>query len=141
MKYTEIYGDLFNVDKKYYLAHCISSDFVLGKGIAVEFVKRYNMKAKLHNRFLVCGDYPTCLMVDNVFNLVTKEKYWHKPTYQTLRGALVDMRTQMERYEIKYVAMPLIGSGLDKLEWSKVSEIIKDVFAETDVEILVVKKG
>ena len=141
MVYREIYGDLFQVDKKYYLAHCISADFALGKGIAVEFNKRYDMKRKLCNQFLVNGDcWPTCYMIDNVFNLVTKEKYWHKPTYQTLRAALVDMRKHIERYDIKYVAMPMIGSGLDRLEWFKVSEIIKDVFKNTDVEILVVRR-
>lgn len=141
MTYREVYGDLFNVDKKYYLAHCISADFALGKGIAVEFNKRYDMKKKLHNQFIVNDDcWPTCYMIDNVFNLVTKEKYWHKPTYQTLRGALVDMRKHIERYDIKYVAMPMIGSGLDRLEWLKVSEIIKDVFKNTDVEILVVRR-
>lgn len=141
MTYREVYGDLFNVDKKYYLAHCISADFALGKGIAVEFNKRYDMKKKLHNQFIVNDDcWPTCYMIDNVFNLVTKEKYWHKPTYQTLRGALVDMRKHIERYDIKYVAMPMIGSGLDRLEWLKVSEIIKDVFKNSDVEILVVRR-
>ena len=141
MTYREVYGDLFNVDKKYYLAHCISADFALGKGIAVEFNKRYDMKKKLHNQFIVNDDcWPTCYMIDNVFNLVTKEKYWHKPTYQTLRGALVDMRKHIERYDIKYIAMPMIGSGLDRLEWLKVSEIIKDVFKNSDVEILVVRR-
>lgn len=140
MIYREIYGDLFQVDGKYYLAHCISADFALGKGIAVEFNKRFDMKRKLNNQFLVNGDFPTCCMIDNVFNLVTKEKYWHKPTYQTLRGALVDMRNHIERYEIKYVAMPMIGSGLDRLEWSKVSELIKDVFSNVDVEILIVRR-
>lgn len=141
MTYREVYGDLFNVDKKYYLAHCISADFALGKGIAVEFNKRYDMKKKLHNQFIVNDDcWPTCYMIDNVFNLVTKEKYWHKPTYQTLRAALVDMRKHIERYDIKYVAMPMIGSGLDRLEWLKVSEIIKDVFKNSDVEILVVRR-
>lgn len=141
MIYREIYGDLFQVDKKYYLAHCISADFALGKGIAVEFNKRFNMKQKLHNQFLVNADYPTCCMIDNVFNLVTKEKYWHKPTYQTLREALVDMCKHIERYDIKYVAMPMIGAGLDRLEWSKVSDLIQDVFKDIDVEILVVKRG
>ena len=40
---------------------------------------------------------------------------------------------------IKKVAMPVIGCGLDKLEWYKVSGIIKEVFADTDIEILVCK--
>ena len=47
MIYCEVYGDLFNVDKKYYLAHCISADFALGKGIAVEFNKRYDELLKV----------------------------------------------------------------------------------------------
>lgn len=140
MIYREVYGDLFDVDEKYYLCHCISADFALGKGIATGFNKRFNMKNKLHNQYLVNADYHVCLMVDNVFNLVTKEKYWHKPTYQTLYEALVDMRKHIVRYEIKHLAMPLIGAGLDKLDWNKVSEIIKEVFCNTDIEILVVKR-
>lgn len=38
------------------------------------------------------------------------------------------------------LAMPRIGCGLDKLEWSKVKAIIEEVFADTDVEILVCVK-
>lgn len=38
------------------------------------------------------------------------------------------------------LAMPKIGCGLDILEWNKVSEIIKDVFKDTDIEILVCVK-
>ncbi len=140
MVYREIYGDLFNVDSKYFLVHCISSDFALGKGIAVEFNKRYNMKAKLHNQYLVNSDYPISLMVDNVFNLVTKEKYWHKPTYKTLEGALLSMRQQIELYQVKCIAMPTIGSGLDRLDWSRVSSMIQHIFSDLDIEILVVRR-
>ena len=140
MVYREIYGDLFNVDSKYFLVHCISSDFALGKGIAVEFNKRYNMKAKLHNQYLVNSDYPISLMVDNVFNLVTKEKYWHEPTYKTLEGALLSMRQQIELYQVKCIAMPTIGSGLDRLDWSRVSSMIQHIFSDLDIEILVVRR-
>ena len=66
MIYIEEYGDLFQVDKKYYLCHCISSDFALGKGIAVEFNKRYNMRAKLNAMYMVNAVYPKALLVDNV---------------------------------------------------------------------------
>ena len=41
--------------------------------------------------------------------------------------------------ECKKIAMPVIGCGLDRLDWSKVSDIIKDVFSDTDIEILVCK--
>lgn len=38
------------------------------------------------------------------------------------------------------IAMPIIGCGLDKLSWNKVSDIIKDVFMNTNMEILVCKQ-
>lgn len=38
--------------------------------------------------------------------------------------------------EVKKIAMPKIGSGLE-LQWNKVSEIIQEVFKDTDIEILV----
>ena len=40
MEYKEIKGNLFDAPKDAYLVHCISADFALGAGIAVEFNKR-----------------------------------------------------------------------------------------------------
>jgi O-acetyl-ADP-ribose deacetylase (regulator of RNase III) len=41
---------------------------------------------------------------------------------------------------ITKIAMPIIGCGLDRLQWDRVSEIIKEVFKNTDIEILVCKQ-
>jgi hypothetical protein len=35
--------------------------------------------------------------------------------------------------------MPLIGCGLDRLRWDKVRNIVENVFADTDIDILVCK--
>jgi len=35
------------------------------------------------------------------------------------------------------LAMPEIGCGLDKLQWESVSEIIKDEFMETEINIVI----
>lgn len=42
MIYKEEKRDLFSVPDNYYLAYCTSADFALGKGIAVEFDKRFD---------------------------------------------------------------------------------------------------
>lgn len=135
MNLVEKKMDLFTVDKEYYLAHCVSADYALGAGIAVEFNNRYNMREELKKigRF----SYPDAVVVDNVYNLVTKEKYWHKPTYFNLESALLMARRNMVGNGIKKLAMPRIGSGLDKLEWDKVKVVIERVFKDTDIEILV----
>ena len=36
------------------------------------------------------------------------------------------------------VAMPTIGSGLDRLDWVKVKEIILDVFKDVHVTVVIV---
>lgn len=82
------------------------------------------------------------------FNLVTKEKYWQKPTYNSLKAVLINAKLYSLMVSDKGVkkpkpvklAMPRIGCGLDRLQWDKVKAIIEEVFANTDVEILVCVK-
>lgn len=140
MTYKEEVRDLFSVPDDYYLAHCISADFNTGKGIVVEFDKRFGIKEKLQTKypnFLNQYTGGNCLLTDKVFNLVTKPNYWSKPTYRTLKESLVCMKDLCIKNSTMKIAMPVIGCGLDRLEWNKVSEIIKEVFADTDIEILV----
>ena len=40
MELVEVKKDLFSVEPNYYLAHCVSADFVLGAGIARQFTAR-----------------------------------------------------------------------------------------------------
>lgn len=129
--------DLFSIPHGYYFAHCISRDYKLGAGIAVEFDKRYGMKRKLNLMYEDKSAQHDALLVDNVFNLVTKEKYYHKPTYQSLKRALEYMKDMMIDFHIDKVAMPRIGCGLDKLDWDRVKEIIEDVFCNLPGEIVV----
>jgi hypothetical protein len=77
------------------------------------------------------------LLVDNVFNLVTKPKCYHKPTYESLRESLEAMKNLMSLWAVTKLAIPKIGCGLDRLSWPEVYDIICEVFEGTDVEILV----
>lgn len=140
MNYQEIKGDIFTTSDDRMIAHCISSDFALGAGIAKEINKRFDTK---YNLFL---KYPAqsgqtftgkCLVTDRILNLVTKDKCYQKPTYETLTKALVDMRKYLYENNIKKIAMPKIGCGLDKLEWNRVKPIIYELFEFTDMDIIV----
>lgn len=137
MEYKEIHQDLFTVDKEYYLAHCISSDAKMGAGIAVDFKKKfrlYNLQKQAAEKPLKIG---SCVLMNRVLNLITKKVYWGKPTYETFTLSIKDMKEVALAKGISKIAMPQIGAGLDKLSWAKNREIIKDIFADTDIEILV----
>jgi hypothetical protein len=145
---TEKQGDVFELAPTHYLAHCISRDFALGAGIAVEFDRRYDMRHKLRVymadiAWLSDREYalPKCIRIDHVFNLITKEKCWQKPTYNSLEQSMRMMGRQIgyliEQGETVKLVMPRIGCGIDGLTWSKVSVIIDRVLAPLNIEIQV----
>ena len=145
MIFKEINGDLFESDEKYTLVHCISADCAMGAGIAKTFDDRMPKMKKLLKRTIrennMQGYFAILYQGErNVINLITKERYWHKPTYSSLKASLLNAKKIAIRNDIKYLAMPVIGCGLDRLQWSKVSVIIKEVFADTDIEIVVYHK-
>lgn len=136
MLYVEKKMNLFKCDGKYYLAHCISSDYSLGRGIAIEFRDRFNMGVKL-NKYGQKGIWPNCILIEMCFNLITKEFYDDKPSYSSLRSSLEKMRDIIKEKDIKYLAMPRIGSKLDRLNWELVSLMIRETFKDMDLEILI----
>ena len=137
MKIKEIKYNLFNLPNEYYLAHCISADYELGAGIAVEFQKRFHLRQYLHQNGK--RTYPDCILVNKVFNLVTKSKYWNKPTYESLTKSLEMMRDIIIEKKIEKIAIYKLGCTRDRLQWGMVRQIIEDVFKNTDCKILVCK--
>ena len=145
VKYDEKYQDLFSVSSDYYLVHCISGDYSLGAGVAKIIDQNYDMALKLFMDYPLPPDDVSAyigqaLLVENVFNLVTKGHWREKPTYDNLKNALLDMKQQCLDEGITKLVMPKIGCGRDKLSWVMVSDMIAEVFDDTDVEILVCKQ-
>ena len=138
MKFHAIQADLFEYENEYALVHCISSDCVMGAGIAPQFVKRYGLKRDLISLNPKVGQAILWQRDSiSVLNLITKKYVYQKPTLKTLEESLRSMKKQVIKNQIKKLAMPLIGCGLDRLRWEDVEKLIKDMFEDVDVEILV----
>lgn len=155
MYYHEEKQDLFTVDESYALAHCISADLALGAGIAVEFANRYGMRDVLQNMYpdgftrngdlanfgsiyvRVGADTPNGSFGRDIINIVTKKEYWQKPTMSSMASALSLTRQLCVKHNIKKLAIPMIGCGLDKLCWVDVRHVIKELFNDLDIEIMV----
>lgn len=156
MIYLEQGIDLFSLSDGYMLAHCVSSDYALGAGIARQFRKRFDMARKLKITG-TCGswdDSGRCVIIDmtrsgkmttpqmgelRVANLVTERYCVDKPTLKAIRESLEDLREQLqtisEYKNIKRIGMPRIACGLDGQDWTEVSGIIWDVFNDMDIEV------
>ncbi|XP_066559170.1 ADP-ribose glycohydrolase OARD1 [Amia ocellicauda] len=131
-------GDLFSCPSDESLAHCISQDCRMGAGIAVIFRKTFGGVEDLQKQGKKPGE---CAVLQRdqrfVYYLITKEKASQKPTYDSVRQSLEAMRGHCLEHGVQHLSMPRIGCGLDRLQWSKVSQMIEDVFCETDIRITV----
>ena len=134
-------GNLFELDKKYSLAHCISEDCAMGAGISVAFDKEFRGMKNYCKRVIKENNLRFPCVVpfsDNdrtIFNMITKKVYYGKPTYITITKCIEDMAYMCKEFNIKYLGIPKIGCGLDRLQWGKVREIIQDKFKNLDIEI------
>ena len=87
-----------------------------------------------------------------IYYLITKPRYFHKPTLDALRQSLEVMRDDFCRLLDndggldRCIAMPRIGCGLDGLSWSggdgrgassNVRDLLLDVFNGTGISLKV----
>ena len=108
----------------------------MGAGIAVPMKKKFHLGG-LKNLDEAVRKHPTCIYRNGCFNLITKDKYWKKPTYESLRISLKVMRDQAKASGIEKIAMPKIGCGIDGLSWPRVREMLKEMF-EDDPNISII---
>ena len=67
---------------------------------------------------------------------MTKGKYSDKPDLQTL-ATLQSMRSHATMHGVSTIAIPKIGCGLDQMNWQDVVKLLRDVFAYSDIQIVV----
>lgn len=163
MNYKEIQGDLFRsirfvngkvesiFDEVPIYCHCIANDGLYGKGIAPVFIDQVFKSGDIVKSVLAQdpwtgkGKVYACSTKSDdgtktiyQAHLITKECTFGKPTYETLYQALMSLRAYInQNKDITTIRMPRIGSGIDKLEWDKVKEIIQGVFGDMDINIVV----
>lgn len=140
MKFIEETGDLFDIPLPYAYVHCISADAAMGAGIAKTFVQKYpELRSYVRSTKPKIGDVVMYNAPDGraIFNLVTKDRYYQKPTYKTMETALRSLRQVTEEQNIRYLAMPRIGCGLDRLDWKRVRAMIQDTFRDLDINIII----
>ena len=138
MPIQEIKGDLFSAHPHSSLAHCVSHDLAMGAGIAVVFKRKFGRLDELRSQQVKVGGVAVIKEESRfIYYLVTKERYFHKPSYETLTSSLQSMKDHAEQNQVKLISMPLLGCGLDRLQWSSVLTILHNIFDSTPIDIKV----
>merc|ERR1712154_397846 len=119
------------------MGHCVAQDLGMG-GIASLFKKKFGGFKELQQQRAAVGECGILSRQNRfVYYMITKKRTNQKPTYETIEDSICFMKTHAVNNNVSHICLPKIGCGLDKLKWSKVRKIIKNVFADTNIKITV----
>ena len=137
----EVKGDLFNCPEYFSLAHCVSQDFYMSQGIAKTFKNYFRCVNELIAQNKNLGEVAELILTErNIYYMITKTKYYNKPSYQNVFVALNNLKESCQLHCVTYLGMPRIACGLDKLNWEIVCKLINFVFKDTNVKIYIYTK-
>ena len=125
------------------IAHCVSSDFAMGKGLASTLACCYPDLQELKK--LPINTFPPGSLVTYfdqkhqrfIYNLVTKRRFVHKLTYETLELSLHPLKRHLKRHNIHELAIPNLGCGYDQLLWPTVFSLLFKVFSGSSLTITI----
>ncbi len=138
-------GDLFN-DNAEAIVNTVNCVGVMGRGIALQFKKRYPENFKEYEKRCRHGEImPGRMFVHENNSLIGPKYIINFPTKRHWKGAsriedidsgLEDLVKVIKKYQIQSIAIPPLGSGLGGLEWAVVKAKIETALASVaDVEI------
>ena len=129
------------------IVHCVSSDFEMGIGVAkvladLEPEMREELRCsfpKKRNR----SDFKPMVVSykEKIWNLVTKYRYFDKPTVTEVKECLIELRETLHVMfgvaNVKHVSMPMIASGADKIPWDVTKALLEEIFEGDEFVITV----
>ena len=119
------------------IGHCVSSDLKMSKGIAKDFKEKFGGLLELQKQRRNVGNVIFIKRRGRyIFYMITKRHYWLKPSYSSMWKALSNLNIILLNLQIKRIALPKIGQGLDKLKWSKVEAQIRNCIDDS-IEVII----
>ncbi|KAF0684087.1 Uncharacterized protein FWK35_00039306 [Aphis craccivora] len=138
----ELKGSIFNCPNNFAIAHCISADLKMNKGITNLICKVYGdtspqlalQKINVGNTIPINNDNKT------IFHLITKQLYYHKPKYEDLKASVDNLKLEAIRLNIFKIAIPTQISGPHEFSWPIIKQLIYSEFENTNIEIYIYHK-
>ena len=123
------------------IGHCISADAKMSKGFAEQLSQQITgLRDTCRRTKLSSGQtFPFWDPAGTryIYNLVKKTRFSEKPNLPTLSLTLQEMKYHARLYGISTIAIRKIGCGLDQMNWQEVVQLLRDVFAYSNIRIVV----
>ena len=123
------------------IGHCILADAKVSKRFADLLSQRTpGLRVTCRRtKFLTGQTFPFWDQTGNryIYNFITKIKYSQKPNLPTLSLSREAMKSHARLSGISTIAIPKTEWGLDQLKWQEVAKLLRDIFAYSDIRIVV----
>lgn len=127
--YKQITKDLIN--KNNHLCYFISSDFITKEKVINDFVNIQYTREKINYD----KSYPNCVLFDNIFSIVIKDKFYSKPTIYNICKALILLKQKCIENSINNICILITNDIVNNTSIDYVELIINKLFKETDINI------
>lgn len=129
--------DLFSMPMWYHVAHCIPADLTFHGNIAQTINNYWNVQEILDDRVFE-PKVGKVSKVNNVYNLIASPKKFERTNMEILSQCVQDLAERCYDEDVYYLAMPRIGCGSNKLNWTEVRQMIlktfSDYYTETNMD-------
>lgn len=127
-------GNILNANAEA-LVNTVNCVGVMGKGIALQFKKAYPKNFKLYEK--ACRHHevmPGKMLIFQtellsnpkfIINFPTKRDWKHSSRYEDIESGLTALADEIQKLQIKSIAIPPLGCGLGGLDWKKVKPMIE----------------
>jgi len=135
----EVHGELLESPSEYHIVSEIEKYYNFTSGINYELKKKFG-KDKILKANKDLGDVVKFKHEDRyIIFLITKTKEKQLTTYENMHLALLNLKYFCEKHNLNKLAMNQLGRK-DGLEWAKVRSMIRYVFRNTNIEIIICSK-
>ena len=116
----------------------VSADYAMKKGIARKIKDRFGRTPEWKSQRAGVGQISIWKNEGRyIFHLVTKSRYYEKPTMQALQAALMQLKQFMIQNRLTLLAVPKLSCGLDRMLWAEVEPQLKRIFDNSGILIIV----
>lgn len=143
MSITFVEGDLFTYPNIDALAHGCNCAGAMGKGIALEFKKRFPRMYETYRNRCLSGQFnlgDVFVWTEDsivIFDLGTQRSWRSKATIPAITESVQKMLLIGQKMGIRRIGIPRIGAGLGGLEWDDVKQILTQIANKFDIELVV----
>lgn len=117
---------------------CVSADFKMSQGIALEFRKKFGQIDTLINLNKKVTEIASIKHNNRqIIYIINKQNFKEKPTLETMFMSITNLRKCCEEQNVTKLAIPRIGSSHDQLNWDQIRSMIRYIFKKSKIKIVI----